>query len=184
MNRVDQNIAANLKRIRKEKSMSLDVLAEKTGVSKSMLGQIERGESNPTVATIGKIVEGIKISFEDLIYRKEDTAVLIDKENIPPCKEEKDAYLVKEILPYDRKRSFEIYHYEIEPGNSCDGEKQAEVESCFVTVLQGRLSIVIEDKNYELEQGKALQFEADRDWYYRNRSVEKAVFEVVLSYNH
>ena len=53
MTQLDKNIAFNLKRIRKSKNMSLDMLAERTGVSKSMLGQIERGESNPTVSTIG-----------------------------------------------------------------------------------------------------------------------------------
>lgn len=61
MSMLDKNIAANLKRIRKAKNMSLDRMAEQTGVSKSMLGQIERGESNPTVSTIGKIIEGIKV---------------------------------------------------------------------------------------------------------------------------
>ena len=68
MTQIDKNIAFNLKRIRKSKNMSLDMLAERTGVSKSMLGQIERGESNPTVSTIGKIVEGLKVPFEQLIY--------------------------------------------------------------------------------------------------------------------
>ena len=63
MNQLDKNIAVNLKRIRKSRNMSLDMLAEKTGVSKSMLGQIERGESNPTVATIAKIVDGIRGYF-------------------------------------------------------------------------------------------------------------------------
>ena len=61
MTQLDKNIALNLKRIRKSKNMSLDMLAERTGVSKSTLGQIERGESNPTVSTIGKIVEGLKV---------------------------------------------------------------------------------------------------------------------------
>lgn len=42
MTQIDKNIAFNLKRIRKSKNMSLDMLAERTGVSKSMLGQIER----------------------------------------------------------------------------------------------------------------------------------------------
>ena len=46
MNQLDKNIAANLKRIRKSRNMSLDMLAEKTGVSKSMLGQIERIQSD------------------------------------------------------------------------------------------------------------------------------------------
>lgn len=63
MTQLDKNIALNLKRIRKSKNMSLDMLAERTGVSKSTLGQIERGESNPTVSTIGKIVEGFEGAF-------------------------------------------------------------------------------------------------------------------------
>ena len=71
MNQIDRNIALNLRRIRKTKNMSLDMLADRTGVSKSMLGQIERGESNPTVATIGKIVEGLKVPFEQLLYERE-----------------------------------------------------------------------------------------------------------------
>ena len=68
MDQIDKNIAANLKRIRKSKKMSLDILARKTGVSKSMLGQIERGESIPTISTIAKITNGINISFEELLY--------------------------------------------------------------------------------------------------------------------
>ena len=72
MTQLDKNIALNLKRIRKSKNMSLDMLAERTGVSKSMLGQIERGKSNPTVSTIGKIVEGLKVPFEQLIYDRKE----------------------------------------------------------------------------------------------------------------
>ena len=52
--------------------MSLDMLAKKTGVSKSMLGQIERGESSPTISTLGKIVEGIPVPLEELLYREKD----------------------------------------------------------------------------------------------------------------
>ena len=72
MGQIEMNIASNLKKIRKSRNMSLDMMAEETGVSKSMLGQIERGESNPTVSTIGKIVEGIKIAFDDLLYIPEE----------------------------------------------------------------------------------------------------------------
>ena len=74
MGQVDENIAINLRRIRRIRNMSLDMVAELTGVSKSMLGQIERGESNPTIGTISRIVEGIKVSYEDLLYRRDNSA--------------------------------------------------------------------------------------------------------------
>ena len=99
MNQLDKNIAVNLKRIRKSKNMSLDMLAEKTGVSKSMLGQIERGESNPTVATIAKIVDGIRVPFEELIYPKTDSVVIIDNDKLPVYKAQEGAYQVRSIFP-------------------------------------------------------------------------------------
>jgi len=49
---LNETVAKNLKSIREEKKLSLDKVAELTGVSKSMLGQIERGESNPTITTV------------------------------------------------------------------------------------------------------------------------------------
>lgn len=52
MDFVSQNIAVNLKRLRRARRLTLDDVAEQTGVSKSMLGQIERGDSNPTIGTV------------------------------------------------------------------------------------------------------------------------------------
>lgn len=50
------NIASNLNHIRKAKGMSLDVVAEQTGVSKSMLAAIEKGAANPSIGVLGKIM--------------------------------------------------------------------------------------------------------------------------------
>lgn len=50
------NIAINLNHIRKAKGMSLDVVAEQTGVSKSMLAAIEKGAANPSIGVLGKIM--------------------------------------------------------------------------------------------------------------------------------
>lgn len=55
MEKINTIISNNIKMIRKKRKMSLDNLSEITGVSKSMLGQIERGESNPTIAVLWKI---------------------------------------------------------------------------------------------------------------------------------
>ena len=108
MTQIDKNIAFNLKRIRKSKNMSLDMLAERTGVSKSMLGQIERGESNPTVSTIGKIVEGLKVPFEQLIYNRKEIMVVPSPEEAPVWKAKEGEYRIYVMLPYDAGRNFEI----------------------------------------------------------------------------
>ncbi|MDA6151190.1 helix-turn-helix transcriptional regulator, partial [Escherichia coli] len=51
-------LAKNLKAFRENKKLSLEKVAELTGVSKTMIGQIERGESSPTITTIWKIANG------------------------------------------------------------------------------------------------------------------------------
>lgn len=56
-------IADRLKTCRKEREISLDKAALLTGVSKAMLGQIERRESAPTIATLWKIASGLNLSF-------------------------------------------------------------------------------------------------------------------------
>ena len=63
MDYLSNNVAVNLKRIRKSKSMSLDQVSEQTGVSKSMLAQIERGTANPSLGVLGKITSGLRIEF-------------------------------------------------------------------------------------------------------------------------
>jgi transcriptional regulator with XRE-family HTH domain len=67
-------VAQNLRRMREDKKLSLDRLAELTGVSKSMLGQIERGESSPTISTIWKIANGLKVSFTSLLNTPQNIA--------------------------------------------------------------------------------------------------------------
>ena len=73
-------IAVNLKRLRTERNLSLGGLAELSGVSKVMLSQIEKGESNPTINTIWKIAVGLQVSYTRLIDSPLDHAMIIRKE--------------------------------------------------------------------------------------------------------
>ena len=60
-------VGENIKRIRKSKKLSMERLAAESGVSRSMLGQIERGEANPSVALLGKLASALKVPAEVLL---------------------------------------------------------------------------------------------------------------------
>lgn len=64
------NVSVNLKRIRQAKGMSLDRVSEQTGVSKSMLAQIEKGTANPSLGVLAKITSGLRIEFQTLTSRR------------------------------------------------------------------------------------------------------------------
>lgn len=63
---IAQHLSVTLKTLRQQRGWSLSRLAEETGVSKAMLGQIERNESSPTVATLWKIATGLTCRFPPL----------------------------------------------------------------------------------------------------------------------
>ena len=71
---IAQHLAATLKTLRQQRGWSLSRLAEETGVSKAMLGQIERNESSPTVATLWKIATGLNVAFSTFIVADDDDA--------------------------------------------------------------------------------------------------------------
>lgn len=60
---INSIIAENLKTLRTERNLSLGQLAELSGISKVMLSQIEKGDTNPTINTLWKIAKGLKVPY-------------------------------------------------------------------------------------------------------------------------
>ena len=181
MTQIDKNIAFNLKRIRKSKNMSLDMLAERTGVSKSMLGQIERGESNPTVSTIGKIVEGLKVPFEQLIYNRTEIMVVPSPEEAPVCKAKEGEYRIYVMLPYDAGRNFEIYQGELTRNARMESESHGEQTWEYLTVVSGEVELILEDSSFLVKTGGSLYFACDRKHVYHNVGETKAVLNMIIT---
>ena len=63
-------VAANARKLREQKKLTLDAAAAVTGVSRSMLAQIEKGEVNPTISVLWKIANGYKVSFTSLLENR------------------------------------------------------------------------------------------------------------------
>ena len=81
-------VAKNIKRLREEQKLSMDELARLSGVSKSMLAQIERGAGNPTISTLWKLSNGMKLPFDALIVRPKEPYELIRIADIQPLLED------------------------------------------------------------------------------------------------
>ncbi|MDZ5034857.1 helix-turn-helix transcriptional regulator, partial [Clostridium perfringens] len=75
-------IAENLKALRTERNLSLGQLAELSDVSKVMISQIEKGDTNPTINTLWKIANGLKVPYTSLLEQKENDTCIISKKDI------------------------------------------------------------------------------------------------------
>ncbi|PRR81905.1 helix-turn-helix domain-containing protein [Clostridium vincentii] len=180
MDYINRNVSINLKTIRKRKKMSLTMVAEQTGVSKSMLGQIERGESNPTVAILGKIVSGLRVSFNDLVSIPKEEIYIVKKESLTPTKELVDGYSVYTYFPYEEDTSFEIYVVEIKPGYRYISGSHGENTSEYVNVFKGVLTLEVEDKTMTINNGDAVRFNTDKDHIYINNGDDLLAFNMIF----
>ncbi|MBS4188802.1 helix-turn-helix transcriptional regulator [Bacillus sp. FJAT-49705] len=182
MDNIQKNIGENLRNIRKTRGYSLDAASEITGVSKAMLGQIERGESNPTVTTLWKIASGLQVSFSSLIKEEPSDVLLVDLKSISPVMESNRDYRVYPIFPFDPRKKFEIYIVEIEPGCKHSSDKHTEGVEEFITVMTGFLEVHIGNQQIQIQTGNSIRFLANKMHTYKNIGSDMVRCQVVMYY--
>lgn len=182
MDYLNKNVAINLKKIRKGKKMSLDALAIETGLSKSMLAQIERGEGNPTIATLGKIISGLRVEFMDLISPPHDEVYIMRKETLVPIKEAPDQFRNYAYFPYEQDRDFEIYSVEIEPGSCYSCSSHGEKTTEYNIVFAGELTVKMADETYVICPGDAIRMDTDKEHCYYNTGEELLRFYMLFTW--
>ena len=182
MDYLNQNISMNLKRIRTARGYSLDMVAEQTGVSKSMLGQIERGEANPTIGILGKIVSGLRVELTDLVETPKEQIYPVKKEWLMPIKEEKDKYRIYNYFPYEKTRNFELYTMEIAPNDVYYSGAHGENTREYLVVQKGQLTLKMDGRKYVAGTGDAIRFETDKEHMYCNEDKELLQIVCVFYY--
>jgi transcriptional regulator with XRE-family HTH domain len=176
-------VSQNLKRIREERRLSLDKLADLTGVSKSMLGQIERGDSSPTIATVWKIANGLKVSFTALLSLPQTDTAVVRKTDIQPLVEDNGKYRLYPFFPIEDGRPFEIYTIEIDQGGYLSAEPHPEGTQEFLTVYAGELTVRAGIEEHRVAAGDSIRFRADRPHSYHNPGDRMAVMSLVIQYH-
>lgn len=176
-------VSVNIKRIREQKKLTLDAAAEATGVSRSMLAQIEKGDVNPTISVLWKIANGYKVSFTSLVERKNDAVAVVRQSDIEPLKEDNGRYLNYPIFPFDEKTLFETYRIVIEPEGTLSAEPHLNGSEEYITVFSGQVEITVAEERFELAKGDSIRFCADKHHSYRNVGTAPVELSMLLYYN-
>lgn len=184
MKNIYQRTSATLKKLRRQRGWSLEKTAEKTGVSKAMLGQIEREESSPTIATLWKIASGFDTSFSSFI---EDTQAKFNQpiyrrgpvQQLHPI--DKKIHVLP-LFPFDEQLGVEIFVIKLLP--TCEHlspPHQAGVIE-HVIVAEGKIEIFVNNKWRTLQKGEGLRFNAHQPHGYRNLTAKSAVIHDIIHY--
>lgn len=175
-------IGQRLKTIRLSKGLSLDRVAELTGVSKPMLGQIERALSNPTVSTLWKIAEGLKVPFSSFIEETPKSIQLVKEENITPIIEDHERYEVYPIFPTEAGKPFEMYSVKLKPGCSYSSNPHPIGVEEYLWVTEGVLNLTCLDHQYTLKKSEGIRFRADALHQYHNPTDHTISLIMVIHY--
>lgn len=176
------NVGAVIRKVRLERGLSLDKTEKLTDVSKAMLGQIERGESSPTISTLWKIATGLRISFSALMGGPPATYSPVSVENIAPVQEDDGKMLLHGLFPFDPASGFEIFSIDVLPGCRYTSPTHANVREEYVIVTKGEVQLTVGQQVFALTKGMAIKFRGDEPHTYANVSGESATFQNILAY--
>lgn len=170
-----QQVANRLKAVRTARGLSLDKTAKATGVSKAMLGQIERGESSPTIATLWKIATGLECSYSS--FFNEDAERLPHTASFP----EDPQMQVDTLFPYASDSGLEMFAITLLNQHCQMSEAHQHGVIEHVVVLSGELELLFDGHWHRLSAGESSRFSADQPHGYRALT-DECRFHNIVSY--
>lgn len=173
-------VAENLRLARESRGLSFDQLAELTGVSKSMLRQIETGKSSPTISTMWKIANGLHVSFTSLLRKPVVQAEVKAFKGEEPLTAAGEKYRLYPLISFDPHQGFETYYFELDPGAIFKGEPHKGNIHEYVFVIKGTLQITIAGTSFTIKENEFLQFKADQahDYLCIGKTMTTAIMQV------
>ena len=175
-------VARNIKAIRERKKLTLEAAARLTGVSRSMLAQMERGDANPSIAVLWKIANGYKTSFASLVALPQDDPVLIRGKENQLLQEDEGRYINRPAFPFQQDTHFETYQITIAPGGRLQAQPHMGGTEEFITVFSGQVEITAGEKQFTLGSGDSLRFRADMNHAYKNTGTQTACLHMLIHY--
>lgn len=175
-------VAGNARRLREEKKLTLDAAAAATGVSRSMLSQIEKGEVNPTISVLWKIANGYKVSFTSLVENSGEAVAVLRSGSVPPLEEDGGRYVNYPVFPFSERTLFETYRIVIHPGGHLEAQPHLKGAEEYVTVFAGRAEITVDGQAVALDRGDSIRFRADTVHGYRCLGEETAELSMLIYY--
>jgi transcriptional regulator with XRE-family HTH domain len=176
-------VGPNLRRMRVHRGLSLERLAQASGVSRAMLCQIELGQSAPTINVLWKIARALNVPFSALITDQTPSRTkVLTAASAKVLRSADGRFSSRALFPFDEPRTVEFYELRLAPLSTEQAEPHppGTVENLVVT--SGALEMRVNDDRFLLGVGDAIQFEADSAHEYRNPGESEAVVYLVMTY--
>jgi transcriptional regulator with XRE-family HTH domain len=180
--RVTSSLAEAVRSSRLARALSTSELAERSGVSRAMIGKIERGQVQPTAALLGRLSGALAITLSELIARSEAPDRQLIRAAEQPCWTDPETGYSRRALSPTRGGPIELVEVEL-PARaevSYPADTYAFVHH-QIYMLSGRLSLLEGDTEHELQPGDCLELGAPQRCTFANRSRQPCRYIVALA---
>ncbi|HEX9296725.1 MAG TPA: XRE family transcriptional regulator [Polyangiaceae bacterium] len=160
---VSGHLRRRLKQLRTERTWSLDALARASGVSRSMLSQIERGQANPTVGVTFRIARAFGISLAELLEAPGATTsvtVIRTQDRAYHYRSDADC-TIRTLSPLNLEKDVEFYEVQLKEGGELRSAAHFRGTREFLTVQKGRVRVESGSDVEDLVKGDSASYRAD-----------------------
>jgi transcriptional regulator with XRE-family HTH domain len=182
---LNAHLATRLRDLRMENGMTLDGLSERTGVSRSMISLIERGESSPTAAVLDKLAAGLGVTLASLFAEKDSKGAspLARRADQRVWRDPDSGYMRRNLSPAGFPSPIELVEVVLPPGARVaydTGHRAAAVHQ-QIWIIDGEIDLTLGEESYHLSAGDCLSMRLDRPTIFRNLVERPARYVVALA---
>jgi len=182
---INEQLGRRVKKLRTDRGWSLEDLALSSGVSRSMLSEIERERANPTLTVTFRIARAFGMALQDLIESAEPTAskiqVIRGSDQGQVFRSDKECE-IRTLSPLNLEKDVEFYQLTLRPGGALRSQSHFEGTREFLTVEAGAVRIESAGSLQELSKGDSGTYPADVPHAIVNTGAAEAVVFLVVIY--
>lgn len=182
MKEINEIIAENLRLYRKQSGYSLEYLSVLSEVSKTMLGQIERKESIPSITTLWKIANGLKLSLTELTQENTEYIQKISISDLHLLSSKDNKCEIYPFFKFDIDKKFESYMAVFNPGGVMKDEPHGSGSKEYITVYEGVLSLELDGEKYIVKENESIKFNANMFHVYANEHHSSVRCHIIVHY--
>lgn len=177
-------VSERVAELRKQRKWTLDQLSTASGVSRSMLSQIERGRANPTLAVTHRIAQALEITLAELVQTA-DAAASIDvirgDDTSYHFRSERDCR-IRTLSPLHLEKDVEFYELWLRQGGALRSAPHFEGTREFLTIQKGRVRVASGRETHELRKGDSAHYPADVEHAIENIGQGEVLAFLVVTY--
>jgi transcriptional regulator with XRE-family HTH domain len=168
-------IGKRVRQFRKEIGLTVEELAKRAGVSQSMISQIERGQTNPSLDTLWKLSYYLEVPVFSFFKNIAPSEVQITKRKDQKVMTMLHPNVTYRLISPTLDRRFELFELIVQPGEVSHLPQLSHQGEEIGFIIKGELELIIEDKTYYLETGDSIYFDSRMKHKFSNPGNEDAI---------